>query len=115
MLYRLLGCYILICTRDQQSNYKKQPSLHTSLSYSKCLYHCPSHGFVVSALQVHVYAGKPVLTRPEKERKIQLCISVLETLGKVDPGYTKWRGTLLQELIHPLMLISKVNKPFDNH
>ena len=44
----------------------------------------------------------------EKERKIQLCITVLETLGKVDPGYTKWRGTLLQELIHPIMLISKV-------
>jgi hypothetical protein len=59
--------------------------------------------------QVHVYAGKSVLSRPEKERKIQLCISVLETLGKVDPGYTKWRGTLLQELIHPLMLISKVS------
>ena len=59
--------------------------------------------------QVHVYAGKSVLTRPEKERKIQLCLSVLETLGKVDPGYTKWRGTLLQELIHPLMLISKVS------
>lgn len=25
----------------------------------------------------------------------------------VDPGYTKWRGTLLQELIHPLMQITK--------
>ena len=36
--------------------------------------------------QVHVYAGKTVLTRPEKERKIQLCVAVLETLGKVDPG-----------------------------
>jgi hypothetical protein len=35
-------------------------------------------------------------------------VTVLETLGKVDPGFTKWRGTLLQELIHPLMLISKV-------
>jgi hypothetical protein len=33
-----------------------------------------------------VYAGKPVLSRPEKERKIQLCIAVLETLGNVDPG-----------------------------
>ena len=60
--------------------------------------------------QVHVYAGKTVLSRPEKERKIQLCIAVLEALGKVDPGYTKWRGTLLQELIHPLMLISKVGR-----
>ena len=27
--------------------------------------------------------------------------------GVVDPGYTKWRGTLLQELIHPLMQITK--------
>ena len=25
----------------------------------------------------------------------------------MDPGYTKWRGTLLQELIHPLMQITK--------
>ena len=32
---------------------------------------------------------------------------MLETLTRVDPGYTKWRGTLLQELIHPLMMISK--------
>ncbi len=26
---------------------------------------------------------------------------------QADPGYTKWRGTLLQELIHPLMAVSK--------
>ena len=56
---------------------------------------------------VHLYAAKKVLSRPEKERKIQLCVIVLETLIKIDPGYTKWRGTLLQEMIHTVMLISK--------
>lgn len=56
---------------------------------------------------VHLYAAKKVLTRPEKERKIQLCVIVLETLVKIDPGYTKWRGTLLQEMIHSVMLVSK--------
>ena len=53
---------------------------------------------------VHLYAAKKVLTRPEKERKIQLCVIVLETLVKIDPGYTKWRGTLLQEMIHSVMV-----------
>ena len=53
---------------------------------------------------VHMYAAKKVLTRPEKERKIQLCVIVLETLVKIDPGYTKWRGTLLQEMIHSVMV-----------
>jgi hypothetical protein len=56
---------------------------------------------------VHLYAAKKKLTRPEKERKIQLCFNVIDILGIVDPGYTKWRGTLLQELIHPLMQITK--------
>ena len=56
---------------------------------------------------VHLYAAKPNLSRPEKERKIQLCVTVLETLVKIDPGFTKWRGTLLQEMIHTVMMVSK--------
>ena len=92
---------------------------------------------------MHLYAAKKTLTRPEKERKIQICFNVIDVLGTyfidydymnyilltyyyfftriirfsitstnynsgvVDPGYTKWRGTLLQELIHPLMQITK--------
>jgi len=75
--------------------------------FSKLLH--PNHYILVDIMHnlVHLYAAKKVLTRPEKERKIQLCGTVMETLSKVDPGYTKWRGSLLQELIHPLMLISK--------
>ena len=45
---------------------------------------------------VHLYAAKVSLSRPEKERKIQLCNKVLDVLTKVDSGYTIWRGTLLQ-------------------
>ena len=69
----------------------------------------PNHYILIDIMHnlVHLYAAKKVLTRPEKERKIQLCLTVMETLSRVDPGYTKWRGSLLQELIHPLMLISK--------
>lgn len=69
----------------------------------------PNHYILIDLMHnlVHLYAAKKVLSRPEKERKIQLCVIVLETLIKIDPGYTKWRGTLLQEMIHTVMLISK--------
>ena len=69
----------------------------------------PNHYILIDIMHnlVHLYAGKKDLTRPEKERKIQLCVMVLETLVKIDPGYTKWRGTLLQEMIHSVMLVSK--------
>ena len=49
---------------------------------------------------VHLYAAKASLSRPEKERKIQLCNKVLDVLTKVDSGYTIWRGTLIQVRIH---------------
>ena len=64
--------------------------------YQKLLH--PNHYILVDIMHnlVHMYASKDELTRPEKERKIQLCQSVIETLGRVDPGYTKWRGTILQ-------------------
>ena len=66
----------------------------------------PNHYILIDIMHnlVHLYAAKKVLTRPEKERKIQLCVIVLETLVKIDPGYTKWRGTLLQEMIHSVMV-----------
>ena len=62
----------------------------------------PNHYIIIDIMHnlVHLYAAKPNLSRPEKERKIQLCVTVLETLVKIDPGFTKWRGTLLQEMIH---------------
>jgi hypothetical protein len=66
----------------------------------------PNHYILIDIMHnlVHLYAAKKILTRPEKERKIQLCVIVLETLVKIDPGYTKWRGTLLQEMIHSVMV-----------
>lgn len=69
----------------------------------------PNHYIIIDIMHnlVHLYAAKPNLSRPEKERKIQLCVTVLETLVKIDPGFTKWRGTLLQEMIHTVMMVSK--------
>lgn len=77
--------------------YKHSSSLH------------PNHYILVEMEHslVHAYASLPTLTRPQKERKIQLSHHVLEILGKVDPGYTKWRGALLHQMIQPLMTISK--------
>ena len=42
-----------------------------------------------------------------KNYKYIYCSLIDFLTGVVDPGYTKWRGTLLQELIHPLMQITK--------
>lgn len=69
----------------------------------------PNHYILIDIMHnlIHLYTAKNQLSRPEKERKIQLCLIVLDVLGRVDPGYTKWRGTLLQEMIHTLMMISK--------
>lgn len=75
--------------------------------YQKLLH--PNNYLIMDIMHnlVHIYAGKETLTRPEKERKIQLCHIVLDVLGRVDPGFTTWRGTLIQEMIHTLMMISK--------
>lgn len=43
------------------------------------------------------------------DRKIQLCHAILSVLGKVDPGFTEWRGKLLNELSNTLLLISKAD------
>ncbi len=51
--------------------------------YQKLLH--PSHYILVDIMHnlVHLYAAKQSLTRPEKERKIQLCLNVLDVLGRV--------------------------------
>ena len=43
----------------------------------------PSHYILIDIMHnlVHLYAGKKILSRPEKERKIQLCFNVLDVLG----------------------------------
>lgn len=42
--------------------------------------------------------GLEKLSRPELDRKIQVCHQVLDTNGKVDPGYTVWRAKILVQL-----------------
>jgi hypothetical protein len=38
------------------------------------------------------------MTRPELDRKIQVCHQVLDTNGKVDPGYSVWRAKMLVQM-----------------
>ena len=43
----------------------------------------PNHFILIDIMHnlVHLYAAKKSLTRPEKERKIQLCFNVMDILG----------------------------------
>ena len=76
----------------------------------------PSHQTMIE-LQTHLahlYGNvKPFmmedLTRPMLNRKIQVCNQVLETLGKVDPGYSSWRGKMLVELTKAKVALAKRN------
>jgi len=38
------------------------------------------------------------MSRPMKERKVQLCQDMLDVISVVDPGYTKTRGQMLSEM-----------------
>ena len=38
------------------------------------------------------------LSTPMVERKLQVCLDVLHTLGKVDPGVNRWRQSILSEI-----------------
>ena len=72
------------------------------------------------------YSAMDRLTRPQQERKVQLCHQVLKVvavyhhhylttsfclkvLGIVDPGFTTWRGKLLHEMASTLLLISRAD------
>ncbi|XP_065173642.1 SET domain-containing protein SmydA-8-like [Atheta coriaria] len=41
------------------------------------------------------------------ERKVELCMQILENLDVIEPGYTRTRGLILYELHAPLILIAK--------
>jgi len=59
---------------------------------------------------IHKYAARGMsktLTRPEHDRKVQLCRHVLDVLTAVDPGFTKWRGTVLQEMVSSMMITAR--------
>ena len=47
------------------------------------------------------------LNRVMLERKRQVCQDVLDTLSKVDSGYTSWRSSMLSELTRTKILIAK--------
>jgi len=70
----------------------------------------PNHYLVVELCHslVFAYAAlRPNLLRPQQERVIQICSHILSVLGKVDSGFTQWRGTMLSELVSSLLAISK--------
>ena len=49
------------------------------------------------------------MSRPVKERKIQLCQEMLEIISKVDPGFTKTRGIMLSEMNKTRLVLAKQN------
>jgi len=72
----------------------------------------PNHYLVVELCHslVFAYAAlRPNLSRPQQERVIQICSHILSVLGKVDSGFTQWRGTMLSELVSSLLAISKAD------
>jgi len=71
----------------------------------------PQHYLVIELMHslAITYSAKERLTRPEQERKVQLCHQVLQVLGTVDPGFTTWRGKLLHEMATTLLIISRAD------
>jgi len=47
------------------------------------------------------------LTRSQLERKSQVCQDVLDTMSKVDTGYTSWRTSMLSEITKTKILLAK--------
>jgi len=47
------------------------------------------------------------MSRPMKERKVQLCQDMLDVISVVDPGYTKTRGQMLSEMNRTKMTLVK--------
>ena len=44
------------------------------------------------------YPLSPQLTRPQLERKLQLCGEVTAALARVDPGISRWRQAMAREV-----------------
>ncbi len=43
------------------------------------------------------------LNRERFEKKIEYMREFIDAVSKVDPGYTKWRGTALHTMLRPMM------------
>ena len=70
----------------------------------------PQHYIVIELSHSLIFAyNKKSLSRPEMDRKVQLCQQVLAVLGTVDPGFTSWRGKLLNELSNTVLQISRTD------
>lgn len=71
----------------------------------------PSHYIIleISHSLVFAYNSHKTLTRPQMDRKIQLCRHVLSVLSTVDNGFTAWRGKILNELSNTLLLVSRAD------
>ena len=100
---------------DALENMMNQVDMTDIDSMEEMLYHLlnqtilhPQHYIVIELSHSLIFAySKPDLTRPQMDRKIQLCQQVLAVLGVVDPGFTSWRGKLLNELSNTVLLISR--------
>ena len=49
------------------------------------------------------------MARPLMERKFQVCQDVMNTLSRVEPGYSRWRGRVLQQLNIARLVITRDN------
>lgn len=52
---------------------------------------------------------RPLTTRPMRERRIQMCLHLLDIGARIDPGATPWRGVILQALILPWLHLAKTD------
>ena len=90
--------------RSQDSRHDLVEHLENFLATFSHLLH-PTNHLCISVKQKlgGLYGNCPpysleVLSRPQLERKLQVCLDVLQTWDKVDPGINKWRQSVLTEI-----------------
>ena len=90
--------------RTPDSRYDLVEHLEGFLFTYSHLLHPSNHLFIgVKQKLGSLYGNCPpynieALTRPMLERKLQVCLDVLQTWDKVDPGVNKWRRSVVTEI-----------------
>lgn len=69
-------------------------------------------GMDIKRVLIQVYGSLPgytlnKLSIEQIERKLELCRNYIAVYGPIDPGFTKWKGRILEEMIGPLLILSK--------
>ena len=66
----------------------------------------------VKRVLIQLYGSRPDLrlkdlSVEQLERKLSMCRNYVDVYDKVDSGYSKWRGRVLEELSGPMVLLAK--------